>query len=79
MSQGHVEEEWCGCDECIENEKAVSKSPSVDGYVKEDMVDFASWWYGPDIDCLGSKEQFECKTIEGALEYWLENVRVTAA
>ena len=29
MSQGHVEEEWCGCDECIENEKAVSNSPSV--------------------------------------------------
>ena len=49
--------------------------PSVAGYAKEDLLSFASWVYGPEIDCLSIDDQRACRTHEGALAYWLENVR----
>ena len=33
MSQGHVEEEWCMCDDCMDKEQAVSNSALVPCYV----------------------------------------------
>ena len=61
------------------NETTGNKSASVTGYAKEDLLSFASWVYGPEIDCLPIDDQYACRTHEGALEYWLENVRRTAA
>ena len=55
--------------------EAASNSPSVGGYTKEDMINFANWVYGPEIDCINVSDQYKCRTTEGALEYWLEKVK----
>ena len=72
------------CDTCPHYLEAVealkSKAPSGQAefdllYSQSDMVCFASFFYGPDIDLLDGDAQFECKSIEGALKYWAENIR----
>lgn len=45
------------------------------GYTAKDMINFANFFYGTDIDLLDRDVQFRCKRAEGALEYWVKNVK----
>ena len=44
-------------------------------FTKKDLLDFAQWVYGCEIDTLDEDCQHQCSTHEGALEYWIEYVR----
>jgi len=43
-------------------------------FTKRDLINFAKFWYGVDIDFLDEKTRFKCKTVEGAFEYWKNNI-----
>ena len=68
----------CDENECTFDEMSDSQidalAEDINSFSKKNLISFALFYYGPAIDLLSGEDQFKCRTIDGAFDYWEENV-----